>query len=203
MKAWTRVVGILIQKILAVLFGSLLIGIGINYFVIPHHLLDGGVIGLGLLGKYAFNLQPGLTIIFLSFPLYLVAFFYNRKYFYNGVHGLLVSSFFIDLFRPLSYFSALPIFISSLSGGIVLGIGISIMLVNNISAGGSDLLALILSKITSINVGLIILCFDSIVILTGSLVIPETTLLYSVILVGAVGLTAFVFTNLLKPIAKV
>ncbi|WP_010098814.1 YitT family protein [Ornithinibacillus scapharcae] len=192
----------MIQKILAVVFGSLMIGIGINYFVIPHHLLDGGIIGLGLLGKYAFDLQPGLTIIILSIPLYLIAFFYNRNYFYNGVHGLLVSSFFIDLFRPLSYFSVFPIFLSSLSGGIVIGIGISIMLINNISAGGSDLLALILSKITSINVGIFILSFDSIVILTGALVIPEATVLYSAILVGAVGLTAFVVTGILKPIMK-
>ncbi len=198
MITWTRWLEKLIQKIIAILSGSLFISIGINFFAIPHHLLDGGMIGLGLIGKYAFELQPGLTIIVLSIPLYLVAFFYERNYFYNGIHGLLVSSFFIDFFRPLSEYSTIPIFISSISAGFMIGIGISIMLINNISTGGSDLLALILSKITSINVALFILTFDGLVILLGSIFIPETTILYSALLIGTVGFTALFITSFMR-----
>ncbi|WP_042142896.1 YitT family protein [Paucisalibacillus sp. EB02] len=189
----------MLQKVLAILIGSTLVAIGINYFVIPHHLVEGGIIGVGLIGKYAFDFQPGLTIIILSSPLYLIAFFYERSLFYNGVHGLLVSSFLIDLLRPLSFYSSIPIFISSLSGGLIIGIGISILLLNHISSGGMDLIALILSKKTSINVGIFLLFFDSLIILVGSIVIPDTTIFYSTLLVGTVGFTTLFFTNFLKP----
>lgn len=186
----------LVQKSLAILVGSLFIAFGINLFAIPHHLLDGGMIGLGLIGKYAFNFPPGLTIIILSIPLYIIAFYYNRNYFYNGIHGLLVSSFFIDLFRPLSFYSYTPIVISSILAGLTIGIGMSIMLLNHISTGGSDLIALIFSKITSINVALIILVIDSLVILIGSIVIPESKILYSAILIIVVGFTTFFITSI-------
>lgn len=189
----------LIQKALAVIVGSLFIAIGINFFAIPHHLLDGGMIGLGLIGKYAFDFPPGLTIILLSFPLYIIAFYYNRDYFYNGVHGLLVSSFLIDFFRSFPLDSSIPIWISSICAGIMIGIGISIMLVNNISTGGSDLLALILANLTTINVGLIILLLDSLVILFGSIVIPETKIFYSAIVVTVGGCTTFIVTSYFKP----
>ncbi|WP_026907047.1 YitT family protein [Paucisalibacillus globulus] len=188
----------MIQKALAIIFGSLLIAIGINFFVIPHHLVEGGIIGVGLIGKYAFNFQPGLTIIILSSPLYFIAFLFERKYFFNGIHGLLVSSFFIDLFQSISLHTTVPIFISSLTGGLIIGIGISILLVNNISSGAMDLLALILSKKTSINVGFFILFFDSFVILIGSIVISETTIIYSALLVATVGFTTLFFTGFMK-----
>lgn len=189
----------MIQKGFAIIIGSLFISIGINYFVIPHHLLDGGFIGLGLIGKYAFDLKPGLTIIVLSFPLYMIAFYYYRSYFYHGIHGLLVSSFFIDLFRPISLYSSVPIIVSTMAGGLFIGIGISIMLKNNISTGGSDLLALMLAKITSVNVGVIILVIDSLVILIGSIIIPEATIFYSGMLILIVGFTTYFITGLLKP----
>lgn len=37
------------EKIAAIFVGSLLIGIGVNGFLVPHHLLDGGIIGIGLI----------------------------------------------------------------------------------------------------------------------------------------------------------
>ncbi|MEN2768405.1 YitT family protein [Ornithinibacillus xuwenensis] len=189
----------MIQKAIAIVTGSIFIAIGINFFVIPHHLLDGGIIGIGLIGKYAFGFIPGLTIIILSLPLYVIAYFYYKSYFYNGIHGLLVTSFFIDLLRPIAHYSSTPIFMSSLIGGLLIGIGVSILLTNNISTGGSDLLALILARLSSINVGVIILIFDSLVILTGSIVIPQTNILYSTVLVSMVGITTFLITGYFNP----
>ncbi|GGA77012.1 YitT family protein [Ornithinibacillus halotolerans] len=188
----------MIKKTIAIILGSFFIAIGVNYFVIPHHLVEGGIVGISLIGKYAFQLQPGLITIILSCPLYLLAFFVDRKYFYNGIHGLLVSSFFIDLFQPISFYSSLPVYISSICGGFIIGIGISILLTNHISSGGLDLLALMLAKFTSINVGIFILFFDSIVILIGSIVIVETTILYSGMLVAIIGVTTVSITSYFK-----
>lgn len=174
---------------MAIFIGSVLLALGINLFVIPNHLLDGGIIGLGLLGKYVFGLKPGLTIIYLSIPLYIIAFIYNRSYFYNGVHGLFVSSFLIDLFNPLSSWDAPPILISSILAGVIIGFGIGILLSANISSGASDLFALMLSTILNINAGIIIFFFDCIVLLLGSFVVQEVTIFYSAIMVTMVGVT--------------
>ncbi|GGB36178.1 hypothetical protein F3157_03580 [Virgibacillus dakarensis] len=189
----------MVQKIVSIIIGSVCVAIGINCFLIPNHLLDGGIIGLGLIAKYTVGLQPGLTIIVLSLPLYMIAWFHYRKYFYNGLHGLLFSSFLIDYFRPLSHMYTAPILISSLTGGLLIGTGVGIMLLANISTGGTDLLALMLSKLTSINVGIYILMIDSIVILFGWIVIQEATITYSAIMVLMVGLTTSFITSCFAP----
>ncbi|MGY0693306.1 YitT family protein [Virgibacillus sp. FSP13] len=185
----------MIQKIISIISGSIFVAIGINYFLIPNHLLDGGIIGLGLISKYTLGLKPGLTIIVLSLPLYIIAWFRYRTYFYNGLHGLLVSSFFIDYFHPLSQMHTAPILISSLFGGLMIGTGIGIMMLTKTSTGGTDLLALMLAKLTSLNVGIFILLMDSLVILFGWIVIQEATITYSAILVFMVGLTTYVITS--------
>lgn len=179
----------MIKKVVTIIIGSFFIAIGINYFVIPNHLLDGGITGLGLIGKYAFGFKTGLTIILLSLPLYIISFFYNRTYFYNGIHGLLVSSFFIDVLYPISLWDPAPIVFSSLAGGLLIGTGIGLMLLSDTSAGGTDLLALMLAKITSLNVGIFILIIDSIILLFGWIVISEVTIIFSAIMVAMVGLT--------------
>ncbi|PAV28645.1 hypothetical protein CIL05_15235 [Virgibacillus profundi] len=179
----------MIKKICSILGGSVFIAIGINYFVIPNHLLDGGIIGLGLIGKYAFGFKPGLTIILLSIPLYMIAFYYNRTYFYNGIHGLLVSSFLIDLFQPISYWYPAPIFVSSLIGGIFIGTGVGMMLLSETSTGGTDLIALLLSRLTAVNAGIYIFMIDCMILLLGWSFIPEATFIYSCIMVGIIGLT--------------
>jgi len=185
----------MIKKTLSIVIGSILIAIGINYFLIPNHLLDGGIIGLGLIAKYIFGIKPGLAIILLSLPLYIIAWFRYRSFFYNGLHGLLVTSFLIDYFYPLSTWNTTPILLSSLAGGLFIGIGMGILLLTNVSTDGADLLALMLSKITTLNVGVYILLIDSLVILFGSFVIQKSIVVYSAIMVLMIGLTTYFITS--------
>ncbi|WP_404454078.1 YitT family protein [Virgibacillus necropolis] len=184
------------RKMVAILIGSLFIALGINLFIIPNHLIDGGIIGIGLIAKYTLGLKPGLTIIVLSLPIYLFAWKYVRPYFYNGLHGLLISSFFIDLFHPLSHIASFPILISALSGGVIIGIGISFMLTTKSSAGGTDLLALMISKTTRINVGILIFLIDIVVIFLGWILIPNAHIFSSGIMIAVTGLTTSVATSI-------
>ncbi|MFD1849454.1 YitT family protein [Oceanobacillus bengalensis] len=181
----------MIKKALAIIVGSLFVALGVNLFVIPHHLLDGGILGIGLIAKYLFGVKAGFTIIIISLPLYIFSFFYFREYFYNGLHGLFVSSLLIDLLHPLTSWNidGGSILFSVIAGGICIGSGVGIMLLNDISTGASDLLALMLSKVTSINAGIIIFLIDCFVLIVGWFAITEVNFLYSAIMVIIVGLT--------------
>ncbi|MFD1738499.1 YitT family protein [Bacillus salitolerans] len=177
----------LFERILAVLIGSFLIGVGVNAFIIPHHLMEGGMIGLGLIAKYKWGFETGLTIILLSFPIYILTYFYNRSFFLNSIHGLLLSSFFIDILYPIRESFQLPIYVSSIMGGSLIGIGIGLMLRYRTSTGGLDLLAQFFSSIIPLNVGFIIFLFDFTIVVSGSQLIQNSSLLYSSLTVFFVG----------------
>lgn len=178
----------MLRKTISIFIGSTLLSIGLNGFVIPYHLLDGGVIGISLIVKYLWGFHAGLVIILLSLPIYSFALFFYRSLFFNGIHGLLISSFFIDLFTPIKHLFHVPPIISCTLGGILIGCGIGIMLRNKVSTGGSDLLAIFISQKTSINVGIIIFTIDALVLFAGYETIG-INLLYSALTIGFGGLT--------------
>ncbi|RPJ95302.1 YitT family protein [Rummeliibacillus sp. TYF005] len=179
----------LFKKGLMVIIGSIFLSLGINLFLAPNRILDGGFIGLSLILNYLFNLKIGLMIVILSLPMFIVAWFKEKKYFYNSLHGLFISSFFIDYLRPLRYLLHLDILYSSIIGGIFVGLGTGLMLRFDISTCGTDLLALFLSKRFGINVGMIILLIDSFVISLGGLLISGGTFLFSIFTIAAGGIT--------------
>lgn len=57
------------NKAIIIVFGSLILSVGINFFLVPFDLLDGGIIGIGLIIKYILGIKVGLTIIVLSIPI--------------------------------------------------------------------------------------------------------------------------------------
>jgi uncharacterized membrane-anchored protein YitT (DUF2179 family) len=185
----------MLKKIIITIIGSILLAIGVNVFLVPHHLLDGGIIGVGLIVKYIWHVKAGLAIILLSIPLYIMAWFYYRPFFYNSLHGLLFSSLMIDAFSLLRGVIMLDPMISSILGGALVGIGIGIMLREETSTGGTDLLAQFIAKMTNWNVGIIIFMMDALIITVGSYVIDSTSFLYSLIVVTVVGIVTTMLTQ--------
>ena len=175
-------------KILAVLVGSILLGVGVNGFLVPHQLLDGGMIGIGLIVHYFYGFPTGLTMILLSIPLYVLAWILERKYFFHSLNGLLVSSFFIDLFAPVEKGIHLGIIPSAILGGVLVGCGIGLMLRYETSTGGMDLLAQLIHKFIPVNVGILIFLIDGIVVLSGLKIIGMEKFIYSLLTIACVGL---------------
>jgi uncharacterized membrane-anchored protein YitT (DUF2179 family) len=185
---------IFFSKALAIFIGSFILAIGIDVFLSPIEVLDGGVIGIGLIFKYLWGIKAGLIIIMFSIPVLILAWFKYRNYFYNSVHGMLISSFMIDLLQPLEYYFVFYVqvspLLSSIIGGAFIGLGIGIMLRYETSTGGTDLLARFLASIFHINMGVMIFIIDAIIISLGGLLFSSETFFLSGVAITAGGVTS-------------
>ena len=106
----------------------------------------------------------------------------------NAIIGLVFTSTIIDWLAPLNGLLHLPVITNAILGGIIIGIGVGLMLRLHISPGGVDLLALLISKSTGINPGIVILVIDSFIIISGILLLKDITLVYSMITICCIGL---------------
>ncbi|MCZ8537696.1 YitT family protein [Paenisporosarcina quisquiliarum] len=180
-----------IHKTISILVGSLLMAIGVNVFLINHELLDGGTFGMGLILHYLTGMQVGLLVILLSIPVLILALFYNRSFLYNSIHGMLISSFIVDLtyhpLRVLGYILDQNPLGSAIMGGIFVGAGIGLMLRYDTSIGGTDLLGQIVANYLKINPGVIIFMIDFVIVFTGYYLIDDSSLVLSFITVICVG----------------
>lgn len=184
-----------LRKGIVIITGSIFLSLGINLFLTPYEILDGGIVGLALILNYLYDLEVGLMIIFLSVPIFIIAWIRYRHYFYNSLHGLLISSFIIDLLKPIRSLIHLNPIPSSIFGGIFVGTGIGLMLRYHTSTGGTDLIAQFLSVKTGVNVGILIFMIDVTVIILGGVLISANTLILSIITLLVVGITTSLITK--------
>lgn len=165
--------------------------VGINVFLINHQLLDGGTFGIGLVLHYLTGVPVGLVVIALSIPVFIIAWIYHRPFFYNSLHGMLFSSFMIDLtyhpLRGLGIYLDPNSIISAVLGGLFVGSGIGLMLHFDSSIGGTDLLCQLVANSANLNPGVVIFVVDFIVVCTGSMFVEDGSLLLSCITVICVG----------------
>ncbi|MDQ0976491.1 uncharacterized membrane-anchored protein YitT (DUF2179 family) [Neobacillus niacini] len=194
-KIFGQGMGTMLKKLAVIGFGSTMIGIGVNGFILPFHLINGGMFGISIVINYLWHFSIGLTFVILNIPVYLYAYKSDFDYFLYGLIGAFFSGFMIEFLVPLRDVFHLPIVSSVIIGGVIIGIGVGTMLRNHISPGGMDLLALLLAKWTKINVGIIAYAIDTVIIMTSLFILQEPRLLYSMLIVSIVGLFATVITS--------
>lgn len=181
----------------AILIGSLLLSIGINGFLVPHHLLDGGITGLALIIHYYSGFPTGFSMFLLSIPLSVYSWFRERDYFYNSFIGLIVASVFIDWLAPLRTQFSPSIFSSVFFGGIMIGVGVGLMLRYKTSTGGTDLLAQFISQASSLNIGLVITLIDGLIVASAMNVLGFKVFLFSTLTILII---SFMTSLIAKPV---
>lgn len=186
-----------LHKVFAILVGCLLISFGIDFFLIPNKVLDGGFIGLALIANYVFGVKVGVVLLLCSTPVFLYTWFVDKSIFLYSLLGMAFLSYFIDLFaafQPWSYHIHAHPYFSSVAAGLIIGLGFGILLRFDTSSGGMDLLAKLLASRIKINVGVLILVMDAVVIAIGGILFSLDTLFLSIATISAGGLATSLCT---------
>jgi Uncharacterized conserved protein len=175
-----------------------LIAAGIDFFLMPIKVLDGGIIGIALIANYLFEVRVGLFLFLCSIPAFIYAWFNNRTIFFYSLYGMLFLSYFIDILEPYMYhfryeYRMNP-FTSSVFGGLLIGIGFGILLRYDTSTGGLDLVAKIMTDKRRMNVGVFLWILDAFIVSIGGILFSADTFFLSVATVSAGGIATSLFT---------
>lgn len=155
---------ILIRRIIYILLGSFIYSIAINTLFIPHSLLSGGVTGIAMMLEYLFKIPTGVTLILLNIPLFIGGYkFVSKRFAYLSILGIFSASFFLFLTKHW----IIPVennMVAAIFGGLITGVGSGIVIKNRGSLGGTDIIAVIINKYLSFNIGLIAMAFNTVIL---------------------------------------
>ncbi|MDY6012032.1 YitT family protein [Clostridium sp.] len=153
--------------------GVILVAVALEYFFIPNNLAAGGVSGLAVVISHYFpSLTVGVLTLIMNIILFVIAFIvvggdFGLKTIYASF-GLSFLLWFMDAFiHPQALTTDL--LISSVFGTVLTAIGLAMVFNVNASTGGTDILAKILNKYTSFNMGISLLCVDFLVTFLGAI----------------------------------
>ena len=172
------------RDILAIIFGAGIFSFGIYFLVIPFHFYEGGVTGITLITYYLFKIPVSLMNLLINIPLFVLAWkLLGKKSLYLSLLGTFSVSAWLALFEamPLSHryhhfiFGAFKgdILLACIASGVVLGLGLGIIFNAGGTTGGTDILARIFNKYTSLTMGKLMLIVDAIVLITVVIVFQD------------------------------
>ena len=176
-----KTVGIVCLNLLLIFTGSVLCAMAIKGILVPKQFLAGGLTGLSLLIHYVLPGWPlGLIYFLLNIPLFVIGWlFVGRRFFFYSLAGVFIFS--AVIFWPYPVFSIEDMVLSALAAGILTGVGSGIILKSLGSAGGLDILTVILFKKFSIRPGMFVLSFNGTLMILAILRIPMEMVLYTLI----------------------
>lgn len=117
---------------------------GTSLFLLPNQLSSGGFTGVATVLYYVFKFPVGTTMFILNIPLFILGYIrLGKSFIIKSISGTAILSLFLNLLQNVPVLVQ-DKFLASIYGGIVVGIGMSIVLKSFSSTGGTDLLIYII-----------------------------------------------------------
>lgn len=154
-----------IFEIFFIVIGAAIMAIATSLLLLPNQLSTGGFSGIATITYYLFNFKMGTVIILLNIPFFILAFIrIGKEFVLKSIIGTTCLSIFIDFldkFNPLTT----DRFLACIYGGILIGLGTSLILRVSASTGGSDLVSYIIKSFKpGLSTSNLIVIFDAIII---------------------------------------
>ena len=184
-----------------ILVGTLIMAAGFVFFISPYKLAPGGVYGIAIVIHHLtigmFDFMPdgfpiGLTALCMDIPLAIIGTkILGPRFGVKTVVGFVSTAFFVDL---LEFFWGNKAFVendpllSSIFGGVLVGLGLGLIFRSRATSGGTDIVAMIIEKKTKLPIGQLMIYVDSAVVLITFVAFNDWNIpLYSLITIFVTG----------------
>lgn len=168
--------------------GAVITAIGLNGFVIPNKLAEGGITGISILLHYYTGLPVGVIYFAVNVPLLAMGWrVFGRDFALHTLAGSALLSAALVLTRRLAFPMPQDLLLASIYGGTVIGLGIGLMFRSGGSSGGLDIVAKYLKDRFGISVGETFLTADIVILGLIGLSLGANTALYALIITFLVG----------------
>jgi uncharacterized membrane-anchored protein YitT (DUF2179 family) len=173
--------GKILKRALLITIGAILMGVGLEIFLVPNQVIDGGIVGISIMLSHLTGIKLGLIIFLLNVPFFFIGYKQIGKTFaISTLYGISILSITTALLHPVPAFTQ-DILLASVFGGIVLGIGVGIVIRYGGSLDGSEVLAILANKKLPFSVGEIIMFINLFILGSAGFVFTWDRAMYSLI----------------------
>lgn len=170
---------------LLITFGVLCVTVGVYFFKFPNNFAIGGVTGLSMILSTVINITPGTIVLVINSVLLVIGLIvFGKDFSIKTIYGSVLLSGGLKLlerFCPLSGpLTNQPMLELAFAVGLP-AIGAAILFNNGGSTGGTDIVAMILKKFTSMDIGQSLLLSDFLLTLLAFPVFGITTGFFSIL----------------------
>jgi uncharacterized membrane-anchored protein YitT (DUF2179 family) len=160
-----------------IVIGALIMAVAYVLFISPYKFAPGGVYGIAIVLHHLFNFPIGLSGIIMDIPLTILGMWVlGPRFGTKTITGMLMLSGWISV---LEYYRGYEPFVpdqpllSAIYGGVLIGIGLGLVFKAKATSGGSDIIAMMISKYTKLPLGQLMIYVDSTIVLLSWVAFKE------------------------------
>lgn len=154
-------------RMLLIMVGAALSSIGLEIFLIPNDIIDGGIVGVSIIASHLTQVQLGLFTLLFNIPFFIIGYKQIGKSFVlSTAFAVVCLSVGVSVLHPIPGLTH-DVFLAAIFGGIINGAGVGLIIRAGGSLDGTEIVAIILDKKTSFSIGEIVMFFN-VFILTGA-----------------------------------
>lgn len=170
-----------IKKIIFLSVGVILAAVALELFLIPNNIIDGGIVGISIISSYILKLPLGLFIFTLNIPFLVFGYkSLGKNFVFTSLYCVTALSILVNFLHGKPGATG-DLLLSCIFGGIILGIGLGLILRNNGSLDGTEIIAVSLSKKISFSVGEIIMFMNFFILGSAGFVFGWDRAMYSLL----------------------
>ncbi len=161
--------------------GSLLAAIGLEEFLVPNNIIDGGIVGISIITSYLTDLPLGIFTTLFNIPFLFMGYKYiGRSFVTSSIFAILSLSFWTFVFHPIQKFTG-DILLAAVFGGVIIGIGVGLIIRYGGSLDGTEMVAIVLNRNSVFSVGQIVMFFNVFILSSAGLIFSWDKAMYSLI----------------------
>jgi uncharacterized membrane-anchored protein YitT (DUF2179 family) len=143
-----------------ILLGAFLVAVGLEIFLVPNHVIDGGIVGISIILSHLFKMNLGILLFLLNMPFFFLGYKQIGKTFaLSTLFGVIILSIGTTLLHPVPGLTKDPM-LAAVFGGIIIGIGVGLVIRYGGSLDGTEILAIMFNKKLPFSVGQIVMFFN-------------------------------------------
>ena len=170
-----------IIQYLILTLGSIISAFALEQFLIPNTILDGGVTGISIIIDKLTNIPISILVIVLNIPFIYVGYRnLGKRFLYRTIYAILIFSLFLSFFELLPVFTE-EMLLATVFGGALLGLGCGLIIRSGACTDGTESVAIVISKKTSLSVGQIVLIFNLIIYVVAGFIFGFDRAMYSLL----------------------
>lgn len=158
---------VLTKEFILIALGLIPYGIAINQLLVPHNIVSGGLTGLCEIIYFATNTRIPIWLSTLAFNsvLLLIAWrIVGWRFCLRTLYGVLWLSIWLKVIPIAEQPIISDPFMAVVIGGLMCGVGLGILFMNNGSSGGTDIVATIVNKYRHVSMGRVLFYCDLVII---------------------------------------
>ncbi|WP_026566883.1 YitT family protein [Bacillus sp. UNC41MFS5] len=171
----------IVLRAIAITIGAILMATGLEIFLVPNHVIDGGITGISIMLAHITGWKLGIFLLILNLPFVYMGYKQMGKTFaISTVYGIIVLSIFTSFFHPIPAFTD-DILLATVFGGMILGTGVGVVIRNGGALDGTEILALLITKKVPFSVGQIIMFINIFILGAAGFVFSWDRAMYSLL----------------------